>query len=129
MTFLPCRIGESEDGFTIIETLVAMMIIAVAFLGLAGVHIVSSQAQSLGNNQGLATFLADEQMEQMRRTSYADIETAVLFEQREGVPFTVVRMVNDLGTSKKVGVLVLWNGRLGVRSLLFSSLVSRVTNP
>lgn len=129
MSFLPRRIGESEDGFTIIETLVAMMIIAVAFLGLAGVHIVASQAQSLGNNQGLATFLADEQMEQMRRTSFADIETAVLFEDREGIPFTVLRVVDDLGASKKVSVGVAWGGRLGVRTLVFTSLVSRVTNP
>lgn len=129
MKFLPRRLRDSQAGFTIIETLVAMLIIAVSFLGLAGVHIVASKAQSLGNNQGLATFLADEQIEQMRRTAFADIDTDLMIEEREGVPFTVVRLVNDLGTSKKVDVLVLWNSRLGVRTLTLSSLISRVTNP
>ena len=57
------RAREDERGFTIVETMVAIGIMAVAFLGLAGVHAVSSRAQSLGQNQGLARFVADQKLE------------------------------------------------------------------
>ncbi|HAC80351.1 MAG: prepilin-type N-terminal cleavage/methylation domain-containing protein [Candidatus Binatia bacterium] len=121
------RLG-SEDGFTIIETLVAMVLIAIAFLGLAGVHTVSAKAQSLGNNLGLATHLADQHIEESLRTSFDSIVTTLELEEREGVSFTVVRIVSEIGVAKKVEVLVLWNERLGLRSITLSSLVSQVTN-
>lgn len=119
---------HSEDGFTIIETLVSMLLIATAFLGLASVHMVSAKAQSLGNNLGLATNLADQRIEESLRTSFDSIVTTWEVEEREGVSFSVVRVVSDLGVAKKVEVMVFWNERLGPRSITFSSLVSQVTN-
>ena len=119
---------HAEDGFTIIETLVAMLLIATAFLGLAGVHMVSAKAQTLGNNLGLATNLADQRIEESLRTSFDSIATTWEVEEREGVTFSVVRVVSDLGLAKKIDVLVIWDGRLGTRSITLSSLVSQVTN-
>ncbi|MEO2168861.1 MAG: prepilin-type N-terminal cleavage/methylation domain-containing protein [bacterium] len=120
---------SSESGFTIIETLVAMMILAISFLGFAGVHILASKAQSLGNNQGIATFIANQQLEEMRRTSFAQISSKIDTEEHEGLGFIVARIVDDLGLAKKVDVLVIWHSRLGVRTLTLSSLISQVTNP
>lgn len=120
---------HGEQGFTIIETLVAMLIIAVAFLGLAGVHILSTKAQSLGNNQGIASFLANEQIEEMRRSSFADITTLVETVTKEGVSFVVIRVVSEVDLAKRVDVAVVWTARLGVRSITISSLISSVTNP
>jgi hypothetical protein len=105
-----------------------MVLIAIAFLGLAGVHTVSAKAQSLGNNLGLATHLADQRIEESLRTSFDSIVTTWELEEREGVSFTVVRIVSEIGVAKKVEVLVLWNERLGLRSITLSSLVSQVTN-
>ena len=119
---------HAEDGFTIIETLVAMLLIATAFLGLAGVHMVSAKAQTLGNNLGLATNLADQRIEESLRTSFDSIATTWEVEEREGVTFSVIRIVSDLGLAKKIDVLVVWDGRLGARSITLSSLVSQVTN-
>ncbi len=118
---------RSEDGFTLIETLVAMFLIATAFLGLASVHMVSAKAQSLGNNLGMATNLADQRIEESLRTSFDSIVTTWEVEEREGVSFSVVRIVSDLGVAKKIDILVLWNERLGLRSITFTSLVSQVT--
>lgn len=118
----------SQDGFTIIETLVAMLLIATAFLGLAGVHMVSAKAQSLGNNLGLATNLADQRLEESLRMPFDSIITTWESEEREGVDFAVVRIVSELEVAKKVDVVVVWNERLGSRSIILTSLVSRVTN-
>ena len=120
---------RDQRGFTIIETMAATLIMAIAFLGLAGVHTLSSRAQSLGNNQGLATFIANEQIELMRRSAFSDVVTAVDVVEMEGESFAVGRIVTDSDLSKRVVVLVVWNGRMGVRTLTQTSLVSQVTNP
>ena len=49
---------RDERGFTIIEVMAATFIIAVAFLGLASVHVTSSRAHSLGVNQTSAAMVA-----------------------------------------------------------------------
>ena len=119
---------SSQDGFTIIETLVAMLLIATAFLGLAGVHMVSAKTQSLGNNLGLATNLADQRLEESLRMPFDTIVTTWESEEREGVDFAVIRVVTEFEVAKKVDVLVIWDERLGPRSITLTSLVSRVTN-
>lgn len=120
---------RDERGFTIVETMAATLIMAVAFLGLAGVHALSSRAQSLGANQGLATYIANEQIEMMRRSTFANVVSAVDSVELEGENFTVIRVVTPSDLSKRVSVLVLWAGRMGVRTVTQTSLVSQVTNP
>ena len=120
---------RDEAGFTIIETMAASLIMAIAFLGLASVHVLSIRAQSLGNNQGLATFLANEQIERMRRSSFAEIISATQNVEVEGVPFEVIRTVTPATLSKKVEVAIRWEERLGAREIVQVSAVSQVTNP
>lgn len=107
----------------------ATLIMAVAFLGLAGVHTLSSRAQSLGQNQGLATFIANEQIELMRRSDFANVTSSVTSVEMEGENFSVVRLVTNSDFSKRVSVVVFWAGRMGVRAVTQESLVSQVTNP
>ena len=118
-----------ESGFTIIETMAATLIMAVAFLGLAGVHTLSSRAQALGQNQGLATFIANEQIELMRRSAFANVVSTTDSAEVEGVAFTINRVVTNADLSKRVTVTVSWDGRLGQREVVQTSLVSQVTNP
>ena len=119
---------HSEKGFTIVETLVAMLLIATAFMGLASVHMLSAKSQSLGNNLALATDLADQRIEESRRMPFDDIVTTWVVEEREGISFSVICVVSDLDMAKKLDVVVVWAERLGNRSLNLSSLVSQVTN-
>lgn len=123
------RRARDERGFTIIETMAATLIMAIAFLGLAGVHTLSSRAQSLGQNQGLATFIANEQIELMRRSNFANVTSAVSSVEMEGENFTVARIVTNSDLSKRVSVVVFWVGRMGLRAVTQESLVSQVTNP
>ena len=120
---------RDEGGFTIIETMAASLIMAIAFLGLASVHALSIRAHSLGNNQGLATLLANEQIERMRRSSFAEITGATENVEVEGVPFEVVRTVTSATLAKKLEVVVRWQERLGPREIVQESVVSQVTNP
>lgn len=121
-----CR---DERGFTIVETMVAISIMAVAFLGMAGVHAVSSRAQSLGQNQGLARFVADQQLELMRRTAIGDVDAYSGTTVVQGVSFSVQRTVSNVPMGRKVTVTTTWTDRLGPRTLTLSTIISQVTNP
>jgi len=124
----PRRLHD-ERGFTIVETLVAVGIMAVAFLGMAGVHALSSRAQSLGQNQGLARFVADEQLELMRRTAVADIAADSSSKVVQGVEFDYQRTVATVPMGRRVTVTVTWTDRFGPQTLTLSTIVSQVTNP
>ena len=77
-----------QRGFTIIEVMAATFIIAVAFLGLASVHVTSSKAHSLGVNRGTAAMLATQEIEAMRRNELAAIASGSSVHNLGGVPYT-----------------------------------------
>ena len=103
------------DGFTLVEVPVAMSIAAVGFLGLAATHMTSVRATVFGRNVSLATSIANETIETLRRTSYADIaSTSPATVTREGISFTTTTTVAALGTSSlKVTQLVSWRDQFG----------------
>lgn len=120
---------DDQRGFTIVETLVAIGIMAVAFLGMAGVHTISSRAQSLGQNQGLARFVADQQLELMRRKPINQIDAYTGSTTVQGVTFGIQRTVTNVTMGRKVTVKATWTDRFGPRSLTLTTIVSQVTNP
>jgi prepilin-type N-terminal cleavage/methylation domain-containing protein len=126
---LPGRFRTDERGFTIIETMAAILIIAVAFLGLAGTHAVASRAQSLGQNQGLATYVADQQLELMRRSTFANVVNFNGTQTVEGVTFTINRTSTTIGSNKRVQVQTSWTDRFGPHAITIATVVSQVTNP
>lgn len=105
-------------GFTLIEVLVAMAIAAVGFLGLAATHIASVRATAIGRNMGIATNVATERLETMRRLPYDSIvsgsPTAVT---RGHTTFTSTATVAAIGTtSKKVTMGVSWDDQFGTHT-------------
>lgn len=119
----------AEAGLTIVETLFAMVILAVAFLGMAGVQAVSSKAQTLGKYQGLATYVANQQLELMRRSTFAAVQSSSSAPTVENVTFNVVRTVTPLGSNKRVDVTASWTDRFGPQTVRLVTMVSAVTNP
>ncbi len=57
--------GRAESGFTIVEALIAMMLIAVAALGVAELSGVASRAGDAARVQTSATLMASQKMEQL----------------------------------------------------------------
>lgn len=123
------RRARDQRGFTIVETMVAVGIMAVAFLGMASVHAISARAQSLGQNEGLARFVADQQLELMRRTAVGSVQAYTGSTTVQGVTFGIERTVSNVTMGKKVTVRTTWTDRFGPRSLTLTTIVSQVTNP
>lgn len=124
------RALRDQRGFTIVETMVAVGIMAVAFLGMASVHAISARAQSLGQNEGLARFVADQKLENARRLAIGAVGTGCSGSTIvQGVTFTSVCTVSNVTMGKKVSVQTSWTDRFGARSLTLTTIVSQVTNP
>lgn len=113
--------------------MVAVGIMAVAFLGMASVHAIAAKAQSFGQNEGLARFVADQQLELMRRTPVASIDAYTGTTTVQGVTFSIQRTVSNVTMGRRVTVTATWTDRLrqsaGPHSLTLTTIVSQVTNP
>jgi type IV pilus modification protein PilV len=109
---------QRQDGFTLIEVLVATAIAAVGFLGLAATHIASVRATAMGRNVSLATNVAAEALEHMRRLPYAAVVTSQPATVTHGhMAFTSTATVLAVGTtSKKVTMGVVWTDQFGTHS-------------
>lgn len=107
--------AHGEDGFTLIEVLVATGIAAIGFLGLAATHISAVQATAVGRNVSIATGMATEEIETMRRRPYDEVVSASPTSITHGdLHFTRTATVAAVGTtSKKVTMGIGWSDQFG----------------
>ena len=102
---------KGEKGFTLIEVLVAIVILSVGLLGMASLTVAIIKGNQLSNDLTTATTLAQDKMEQNRNTSYSSVspETkAVLPSPNDEYKREVeVTEANDM---KTVTVTVYWGG-------------------
>ena len=85
------------------------------------VHAMSSKSHSLGSNQGTATMVLSEELEQMRRSTFAEITTGSSSRTIDGVAFSVNRTVSAAASAKKVVVAAAWTNYLDLgRTFAFS---------
>ncbi|OZG71474.1 type IV pilus modification protein PilV [Hahella sp. CCB-MM4] len=59
-------IKKHQAGFTMIELLVAVLILAIGLLGVAGIQTFSVKASSNSNLRGTALYLANNMLDRMR---------------------------------------------------------------
>lgn len=63
---------KNQQGFTLIETCIALMILAVAALGAASLFLYAARYNSGANERALAVAAAQTQVEQLMRVNYSD---------------------------------------------------------
>jgi type II secretion system protein I len=63
------------SGFTLIETLIALVILAVALLALAGLMVTTTRNNSVGGHMTEAATLAQDKLEEFRASSFDGILT------------------------------------------------------
>ncbi len=74
-TALAC---QSESGFTLLETVVATIIMMVVALGVASLFTYSIKNNSLAGDRTLALAIAQRQLEELRSVSFANVEASVI---------------------------------------------------
>jgi len=70
------RVRQSEGGFTLIEVLVAIVILSIGLLGMASLTIGIIKGNKLSNDLTTATTLAQDKMEQIRNSGYSALPSS-----------------------------------------------------
>lgn len=101
----------SEAGFTLVETVVAMVVMMVASLAAASLFLYAVRNNTGGSERAMAMAVAQQQVEQLRSVAYNDATLAVGTTSPQtltvtGRRYSVVRSVvlenNADGTSKNL---------------------------
>lgn len=92
--------ANSEAGFTLMETTVAMVLMAIVGLGIAGLFAYAASNTSNAADREMASAVAQQQMEQLRSVSFTDASLAAT--SSSGTTTTVTR----LGRSYSVNTII-----------------------
>lgn len=119
------RVAKNTDGFTLIEFLMALLIISVGLLGLLETLGVSMK-QNLSNKMRTdAISIADQHMAVVRVTPIADLADSDETKKLGFVNYSVVREVENAGTSSRsVSVRIKWRDRGLEKQYSLTSIVS-----
>ena len=105
---------ENDKGFTLIEVLIAILILSVGLLGMAALTAGIINGNRFSNDMLKATTLAQDKMEDIRRTSYAIVasETKATMPSPNSDYKREVTVTNNSPATdmKTVTVKVYWGG-------------------
>jgi len=126
-TSLKPDLASNQDGFSLIEILIAMAILALAMLAAATMQLGSIRNNASGNTVTQASMLAKAQMEVLKNTpDIEDIADGNEFNidadgQPDGIYNRSWRVVNRGANARRITVTVEWTKRGKSRSIVISS--------
>ena len=117
----------SNKGFTLIELMIALVILAVGSLSIGGMQITSVMSNTKSNHVGQATAAAQDKLEHLRNLPFDDgeLEAGNHHEESDvsGTPFIIDYGVEALGTSgKTIAVTVQWTEATNNHSISLSTI-------
>ncbi len=124
------RNRRSARGFSIIETLAALSLLAIATAASVSLS-VTTMRQTSANRAGLAAaFLAQQEMEHIRGHDYQNMANETYTQVVDGMTFTVNGQVaSDTPVSgvSTVTVTISWTGNFGAKSYAIQSYFTDIT--
>ena len=106
---------SSEAGFTLLETSISMVLMAIIGLGIAGLFSYAASNTSNASDREMATAVAQQTMEQFKSVAFTDSSLAATSSSgtsttvtRLGRGYTVLTIITNSssGTSKTITVRV-----------------------
>ena len=106
---------KGQQGFTLMETSIAMVVMMVGALGIASLFVFSTRNNIGGSERALAMAVAQQQLEQIRSVSYDDttlnVGTVTSTVQNAEQNYTVERIVaqetNEDGSPKQLKKIII----------------------
>ena len=120
--------ASQQDGFTLMEVLVAMLLLTIGLLGVANLTIGVIKGNSYSKNVTTATVVAQQQIEQAQRLGYTNSNSLAgsATVSMGGTSFTRTTAVTDGSPGpnmKAVSVQVFWNP--GNNSVSLNTIISQ----
>jgi type IV pilus assembly protein PilV len=118
-----------EDGFTLIEIMITLVILSIGLTALAGLQVSAIKGNTFSKRMTAAVSIANEKLEQMKDTDYANIlsESSTQI-TRSNVSFTrQVTVTNNspLANTKTVNVTVTWSDGSNSHSVPITTIISQ----
>ena len=70
MNSSPLRRRQTNQGFTLVEALMAIIVLSFGLISIANLMLVATSSNTVANRSGAATMLAAQQMEVLRSTRF-----------------------------------------------------------
>ena len=118
----------SDVGFTLVESLLTLAIMAISLLALAGLQITALRGNALARRMTTAIALAEQRIEQLKNAPYTSIEAeAAIQVTASDLLFTrQVTVVNGpLPDTKSVSVLVSWQDQAKTYTLPIATVIGQ----
>ena len=124
---------KDAEGFTLLEVMITVVILAIGLLGLAGLQIVAIKGNSFGQQMSVASTLAQNQLEELRQIPYDSLSDGssdgndTYTDAVNGVTYARVwQAVTDAGHPDWLTLLVIvnWTGPTAGRAVTLSTIVS-----
>lgn len=112
---------EAEQGFTLVELMIALVIIAIGVMALSGIQTTSSRNVYTTGRQTSGLSLAQEQIEVARSSGYATVapDTGL------SAPYSWITEVDSVDIElKRVRVTVTWPENTTTSSLQLETLIA-----
>jgi type IV pilus assembly protein PilV len=107
---------RDSKGFTLLELMIALVILAIGLLGLASLQVMAIKGNSYGQEMTVASTLAENQLEQLRQTTGTLVNGTDTVTDQNGITYTRTWTVT-LNTPQQGATTVLitisWTGPMG----------------
>jgi prepilin-type N-terminal cleavage/methylation domain-containing protein len=115
------RLAKQRKGFSLVEVLVAMVILAIALFALAGVVVSTTMLMAHTIDKEKAVNLGVEMLETLE-ADYGNIEDGSY--TPDDSKFTLTWEEEDVTGGKNITMVVQWNGILGSREITLERIVA-----
>lgn len=120
---------ERNDGFTLIEIMITLVILSVGLLALAGLQVNAIKGNANSRRMTIAVFIAEKKLEQIKNTSYTNIQSESIQQVTEAsTNFTqqvTVTTNNPIQNTKKIDVTVTWKDGSKSYTVPLSTIISQ----
>jgi len=100
------RLLRERKGFSLIEVMIAVVLLAVGMLAFAGIQIIAVRNMTYSKDYGKANTYAQQKIEEIKAMDWTSVTNGT--DTLEGNRYTRTWAVTTQGDMKTVGVTVSW---------------------
>jgi type IV pilus assembly protein PilV len=120
---------STEDGFTLIELMITLVILSIGLVALAGLQVSAIKGNTFSKRMTAAVSIANQKLEQIKDTAYANIlsESSTQITQSNMTFTRQVTVTNNspMANTKTVNVTVTWSDGSDSHSVPITTVISQ----